>query len=212
MISKLVSISSLGCIALVVSCNVAGDVRTDEPATASAASHLNERSQPTLFASGSRLKVEELTGDDGSVFSSVLLGSSIGTGTLSFHDTLFDVTCRPSTASDGRVRCLPEVGSLLGLPNGPTAEFSDSTCTNQVITPVNLTGGRFVGRFEHGTVTYLDVGDIYSGPVYIKDPFSDDPFNPPCIPTTVPAGSILHSVGAQHPPTDFVGFTRHSAH
>jgi hypothetical protein len=141
-------------------------------------------------ASGSRLKILQYSGDDGSSFTQV----------GQFHDSMLNVDCSSQIAADGVQRCLPSSIAQAG------SYFSDSGCSQPVAfsTPAGCSAPAYAVNYlvQCSGVAFhvFPVTGVYGGSLYEGSPTS-------CSSTTKVSGWTYYDLGAEVPAANFVKFT-----
>ena len=168
---------------------------TGNGSTTGAGSTSGNVNQADLYESGSRLKAEVLNTPDGAQ------------AFLGWYDSQLQIDCSFATASDGQVRCLPNLGSIVKV----SGYFSDASCSERLVagtcanmqTPAYAYSQQQVGDCSTNSGNQLliyPVTGTYTGTVYEGTP-SD------CFATSSDFYTF-YSVGPEIDPTTFVAGTK----
>ena len=148
-----------------------------------------------VSADGTREPVGETVTDFGS-------GAAASSGAFPWYDSERDENCRFKIAGDGVVRCLPASLETAGT-------FADSDCTVPIMVGYDTGCGepvRYGHRFTGVGVTCGLVLHLYAyGAPLGTTTYYDGGAG--CEEVQAGAGETLYAMGAEIPPTDFVGFT-----
>jgi hypothetical protein len=157
--------------------------------------------------SGSRIKARWIVGDDGSK------------QFLTFYDSMLQVECSYQMMSDGKRHCTPQSYNALVIygpvspPSVPFTYFQDAACSAPLATaPTGSTcPPQYAAVSENPpacaplvrTYRYHPVGAKYTGTVYEIQLSSCSPLTA----ATMPMGVDFFTIGAELPPSTFVGST-----
>jgi len=121
-----------------------------------------------------------------------------------FHDATLNITCRPMTATDSVVRCLPVNQGTISIYadagcTTPAALFANQACETPTHIVVPSTSYNYcTGQYSSTTVYALTGAALAT--YYGKSGAN-------CVAVAVPASELTYALGAVVPPSTFVAFT-----
>jgi hypothetical protein len=113
-----------------------------------------------------------------------------------YHDLQLDNRCGPTTASDGKVRCLPQ---------GASIAYSDDQCTVPFIFTESTAVTKYAVRMDNSCPQRHS---LYSFGAEITPPATVyGNFGGPCVQTNISGNAKTYATGPEVPPSTFVEIT-----